>query len=299
MINVSLHYDTEGWAYHRRCQALAKYCPSDFRVSFGRGSRHDRRDPCHLALQLCYSHVRDLRKSYRQAGQSPLIVAGLNVGYTDRNMQWLAGAIRDANHVVINSREMYERAGRPAKCSWISNGVDREVFRMIAPIATRPRRVLWTGSVFHRKLKGYDEILIPLAKRLWRDGIECDFRLVDSHGGPSRRTAEEMAVWYQTGAVYVVASATEGTPNPALEAAACGCVICSTRVGNMPELVEDGINGRLVDRDPDAIYHALVECLDRYAEMQPRMEAAIAGWDWRIRAGEYWELFRRLVGRTL
>ncbi len=29
---------------------------------------------------------------------------------------------------------------------------------------------------------------------------------------------------------------TEGTPNPALEAASAGCVVVSTRVGNMPPL---------------------------------------------------------------
>ena len=49
-----------------------------------------------------------------------------------------------------------------------------------------------------------------------------------------------MAAWYDTGTVYVVASQFEGTPNPALEAASAGCVVVSTPVGNMPELIRDG-----------------------------------------------------------
>jgi glycosyltransferase involved in cell wall biosynthesis len=297
MYRVSLHYDVEGWAYHRRCLALMKYAPADFSVSLGRGRQHDRREACDLALQLCYPHCRALRRSYAAAGQRPLVVAGLNVGFTDRSARYLETARREADHVIVNSLEMFERSGRPAGTSWISNGVDREVFGVIEPIATRPRRVLWTGSLFHRQLKGYDEILVPLARRLWKDGIECDFRLVDSHGGPSRWSIGEMAAWYQTGAVYVCASATEGTPNPAIEAAASGCTIVSTRVGNMPELVEDGVNGFLVDRELGAIYGAVRAALKRYEQQSTAMQERIVQWGWDRRSLAYYDLFRRLLGR--
>ncbi len=297
MPHVSLHYDVEGWAYHRRCQALAKHAPPDFSTTLGSGRQHDRRERCDVAMQLCYSHIKELRKAYRAKKLAPLMVAGLNVGYTDRNLRHLETALNSADHVIINSREMFERAGRPTRATWISNGVDLELFRAIEPIESRPLRVLWTGSLFHRNLKGYDEFLLPLARRLWRDGIECDFRLVDSHGGPSRRTAAEMAAWYNTGAVYVCASATEGTPNPAIEAAACGCTIVSTRVGNMPELVEDGANGFLVNRDLDALYRAVRKALDRHQEQARVMQERIVEWGWDRRAAAYFDLFRRLISK--
>jgi glycosyltransferase involved in cell wall biosynthesis len=47
--------------------------------------------------------------------------------------------------------------------------------------------------------------------------------------------------------VYIVASSTDGTPNPALEAAACGRPIIANAIGNMPEFIIDGYNGFLVD----------------------------------------------------
>lgn len=296
MTEVSLHYDVHGWAYHQRCLALAKYAPEGFTVNVGNGRKHGIRSKCALALQLCYSHVRDLRHSYRAVGADPVIVAGFNVGYSESADRWLRQILGDADHVIVNSRLCWERAGQPAKSTWISNGVDRQVYRTVRPPADRRPKVLWTGSVFHRKTKGYDDYLIPVCRRLWREGIECDFRLVDSHGGMSRWKPEQMADWYNGGTVYVCASESEGTPNPALESASAGCVVCSTQVGNMPELIEDGVNGRLVDRTVDAIYEGIRDCIDRYQEMQPRMEAAIRGWDWRLRAQEYWGLFQRLLG---
>lgn len=299
MIKLNLHYDTPGWAYHRRCLALAAHAPPDFEVIVGpgRGSQSQYAG-CDLALQLCYTHVRELRKRYRDAGAKPLVVAGLNVGWSAATAGYLATAITEADHVIVNSRQCWEQAGRPDGSTWISNGVDRREFPVVVPPAGRRPKLLWTGSAFHRRLKGYDDFIVPLFRRLWRErSIEAEARLVDSHGGLTRWTPEAMRDWYQTGTVYVCASETEGTPNPALEAASAGCVVCSTRVGNMPELIQDGVNGRLVNRTLDGLYDGICDCLDRYAEMQAAMEPVIAGWDWSIRAAEYFGLFRRLLVR--
>lgn len=296
-MRIGLHYDVEGWAYHRRCQALAKYAPHGVSVHLSRGNRPDRRERCDLALQLCYSQVSELRNSYRRKKIDPIIVAGLNIGWNDQARRWLPSVLRDADHVIINSRECYDGAGRPRGASWISNGVDRDVFHVQTPIAARPPRVLWTGSLFHRQTKGYDELLVPLTRRLWKDGIECDFRLVDSHGGPSRWPAEQMAAWYNTGTVVVCASRSEGTPNPCIEAAACGCVIVSTPVGNMPELVEHGFNGFLVERTVDALYRGVIDAIENYPVMAAAMQERIDEWGWNRRAAAYFELFERIIAK--
>lgn len=301
MINVNLHYDVPGWAYHARCLALAKYAPQGFRVTVGSG-RGLRGGPgrCDLALQLCCTHVRELRKSYRESGVRPAIAAGMNVGWSEQNAARLQEAIDAADHVIINSRDCWERAGKPEKTTWISNGVERGFFRISTPPAKRRPKLLWTGSDFHRGLKGYDQFVVPICRRLARERpgkVETDPRLVNSHGGPTKWPPERMREWYDSGTVLLCASSSEGTPNPALEAASAGCVVCSTRVGNMPELIQDGVNGRLVDRTLDALYEGVLDCLDRYEEMQAAMEPIIAGWDWRIRAQQYFDLFRRITGQ--
>ena len=79
-----------------------------------------------------------------------------------------------------------------------------------------------------------------------------------------------MRDFYQSLHVYVCASRSEGTPNPCLEAAACGLPVVTTPVGNMPEFVRDGVNGFFVARDVDAIAATLRRLRDD-PELRERM----------------------------
>src|SRR4029077_12159719 len=124
-----------------------------------------------------------------------------------------------------------------------------------------------------------------LQARLRARGIDCELLLVDSRG-PDKRTQREMAAWYNDGTVLVCASESEGTPNPALEAAACGCTVVSTPVGNMPELIRHDVNGYLVERDPAAFVAAIKRACDNYPRLARAMRADIQEWHWAARSPE-------------
>jgi glycosyltransferase involved in cell wall biosynthesis len=63
--------------------------------------------------------------------------------------------------------------------------------------------------------------------------------------------------------VFVLASWLEGLCTSLLDAQSLGVPIVATRVGGIPDVVEDGVNGRLVPaRDPEALARALIEALD-------------------------------------
>ncbi|HUF01634.1 MAG TPA: glycosyltransferase family 4 protein [Gaiellaceae bacterium] len=68
------------------------------------------------------------------------------------------------------------------------------------------------------------------------------------------RSRDELARAYHSLDVYLVASRQEGGPKAVLEAMATGVPLVTTRVGQAQELVEDGVNGWLVDvEDAEAL----------------------------------------------
>jgi len=75
-------------------------------------------------------------------------------------------------------------------------------------------------------------------------------------GGEQKRRA------FQEASVYALPSYAEGLPMGILEAMANGLPIVASRVGGIPDIVEDGVNGILVEpRDPNGLATALYRVL--------------------------------------
>lgn len=99
--------------------------------------------------------------------------------------------------------------------------------------------------------------------------------------------------------MYVCASAHEGAPLPVLEAAACGPPVISTAAGIVPELVRDGVNGLIVERNVEAISAALRRLRDD-RDLLRRMghesrRAAERDWTWAVRIGDYVRMFDAVI----
>jgi hypothetical protein len=106
-----------------------------------------------------------------------------------------------------------------------------------------------------------------------------------------------MLEFYHSIDVYVCASLTEGTPNPCLEASACGVPVVTTPVGNMPQLVRDGENGFLVGRDIGAIAEKLTMLKEPALRARLGRAARITAeaWDWRRHAERYHAMFEDIL----
>ena len=291
---IRILYDAKGWAYYHRACALQKYAPDDFEVSigpdYGKALKEKRH---HLVFQLAYSYAKDLRHHCDKAGHSCLIVSSYNIGWGYAN-KWLGGTMKPSHAVIINNYEMWDKAGRLPSTYHISNGVDRRIFKVATPILKRPAKVMWVGSRIHQQVKGYKDFLVPLQTMLRKKNIDLELKLTNSM---SKRnlTLPQMAQWYNTGRIYVVASKTEGTPNPALEAASCGCVVVSTKVGNMPELIKNGVNGYLCNRNLNELYGAILKANENIKPMSDAMVKEIAPWNWQQRSVQFYDLFRQLI----
>ncbi len=71
---------------------------------------------------------------------------------------------------------------------------------------------------------------------------------------------EQMPSFYNSIDVITCASDAEGDPRPLIEGMACGCFPVTVDVGIVPELVEHGVNGLIVERTPEAFRDAFAWC---------------------------------------
>lgn len=102
----------------------------------------------------------------------------------------------------------------------------------------------WTGSLTnHPGKRGFHEFIRPACEA--NPAIELK---VQSREDNFITDDNQMRTFYNSLDLYIIASRSEGTPRPAIEAAACGVPVISTDVGIIPELIEDGVNGFIVER---------------------------------------------------
>lgn len=104
--------------------------------------------------------------------------------------------------------------------------------------------------------------------------------------------------FYRAADALVLPSAYEAYPLVVLEALACGVPVIATPVGSVPDLIRDGVNGFVIERDPQSLALAL----DDLAGLDPAALAAAArataeSQSWPRVAQQYLDLFAELSDR--
>jgi glycosyltransferase involved in cell wall biosynthesis len=291
--------DRPGWAHDRKTQALAAALAAKYRLVTRYQSEVSAADIRGADLVLVYYWMQIDRLSWRLRrvvkGVRERLMIGV-CGDVELQRAWrkpglamlstLPAAVF-ANNLKL-AKELESLLAR--EVFYTPNGVDTSFFRPAAvPPPPAPLRAGWTGSLKnHPGHRGVDEFIVPAVAAV--DGAELCLAAREDRW----RDAEEMREFYQSLHVYVCASRSEGTPNPCLEAAACGLAVLTTPVGNMPELIRDGENGLFVSRDVDDIAAKLRRLRDD-PELRERMglaaRAAVEAWDWRYQAPRYAGMF--------
>ncbi len=109
--------------------------------------------------------------------------------------------------------------------------------------------------------------LIIIGEGICRPGLERQAR--EAGTGASVRflgaiAQSDVSLWVAAANLLCLPSRSEGMPNVVVEALASGVPVVATRVGGVPELVADGMNGLLVPpASPDALADALAAAMSR------------------------------------
>jgi glycosyltransferase involved in cell wall biosynthesis len=249
------------------------------------------------------------------------VVLQVHGGALDRFMYVLRSALRWPDAVVVLSRreqDSWRRHVPGQNIALLPNGIDCAPYlkyKRSVPSPGEPLRLVYIGRLAPGKGLAETVEALALARstgvaarlviagngpeearvraRVRELGLECEVRFA----GPT--IGEDKALLLSQTDVLCLPSYSEGLPYALLEAMAAGVVPVVTRVGGIPDVVQDGVHGRFVPlQDADAIAQA-IEALSHDRALLARMSAAcrkrIAGaYSIERVAGEFSSLYSTL-----
>jgi len=237
-----------GWAQYRHAEGLSRYSPKNVTVHIVPLGTYLQQQETWLS-QYAAVYVISLYHAQPRKGIGRLAACVASHAWTHKRLDksdWRTyGVNKDRCHSVgaQRLRGLYaavcrnEALGKWARSlganvAVIPAGVDCEIFKPGEfRHDTKRLRVGWCGQLGGiTSFKGYDEVLQPL-RHLFQ---QYDWR-VNTRTHENAYSAERMADWYRSLDVFVCTSSAEGTPNPAMEAAACGVPVVATDVGQLAD----------------------------------------------------------------
>lgn len=175
--------------------------------------------------------------------------------------------------------------------SIITDGVDLSVFYPINldrfnNIKSRTIKIGWVGNsewaADKEDFKGVNTILKPAIKELQNEGYNIEPYFADRK--EKMIPHDKMVEYYSKIDVLVCSSKIEGTPNPVLEAMACGVPVISTYVGIVPQALGAKQKGYILKtRDKDTMKELIskfVNNIDSIKDLSDENLKQIKGWDW-------------------
>ncbi|WP_419806305.1 glycosyltransferase family 4 protein [Terriglobus sp.] len=267
-----------------------------------------------ILFQL-HPHPETMRHILQQElAEHPECAASLNLEWElalpPADFQRLVDESHSASHYLVASsftrQSLIDHGVSPGAIDVIPYGVDLQRFRPLPVKAASDAtlQLLFVGRINQRKGLSY---LLEALKLLAGKDVHLTIcgRVVDDLQifapfanqvtiRPSV-SAEELVLAYQTADLFVFPSVGEGFGQVLLEAIACGLPVLSTTHTAAPDLIEDGVQGFIVEpRRPDLLADRITWALTH------REDLAEMGRNARLRAEQFpWTKFRTRCAQAI
>lgn len=156
-----------------------------------------------------------------------------------KELSSMCRAIGANNYFSLNElKEEYD-----GKTFYAPRGVDENMFYLLSKNPKNKNEKLVVAYVG----KPVEEKGLPIIKEVCNTaGVKL---ITNTRNFTNALSQDEMREFYNKADVYMVASTIDGSPNPMLEAAACGKPIIANHIGNSPEFVKNHYNGFLLRKE--------------------------------------------------
>jgi glycosyltransferase involved in cell wall biosynthesis len=189
----------------------------------------------------------------------------------------LSFAFNRATTVATKSKALAKRVleiAPKANVQTIYNGVNFEKFSVAEKPSRKLLKLLFIGNLI--KTKGVFELLMA-AKTLSDEKVDFELSIIGSGPEANNLTSyivenylstsvkiiggvphEQLDQWFAKSHALILPSYREGVPNVIMEALSTGTPVVATKVGGIPEVIKNEINGILLeDYQPDTIYQGI------------------------------------------
>lgn len=199
--------------------------------------------------------------------------------------------------------DIYKEKFQKNPLKTVTDGVDLNKFypQHLERFEKRDHKKLvigWVGNsqffgMKDKDLKGVNTILKPAIEELQKEGAAVEKYFADRQ--ERMISHDQMCDYYSKIDVLVCTSLLEGTPNPVLEAMACGVPVISTNVGIVSEaLGEFQKQFILKERSIECLKETIKKVLDHpeyLAQCSKENLENIKAWDWKRKTQDFKEFF--------
>lgn len=216
------------------------------------------------------------------------------------------GIVKDYSVSSKQLQEIYDKITVDKKPTIITDGVDLKRFyqknkNRFNIVENKILKIGWVGnSKFYNPyvedLKGLETIIKPTIEELKSEGYKIEEYFADKQ--VRMIPFEQMPEYYNEIDIYICASLNEGTPNPVLEAMACGVPVISTDVGIVKEVFGKKQKQFIINRDKNSLKQKLKNMLDDQSvlkELSIENQQQIVRWDWKNKCEDFREFFKKNI----
>jgi len=251
---IALLIDTHNWAYDFSAKALTRRLSDRYNFHFYYASDEPKLDPKSFDLIYIFYWGDEHHKKFSIEPKKIIKEVASHRWQVEEKFgklsteQFVQRYLGECGTVTTPSLRLYNMLRPFLKDIFhCPNGVESEIFKY-KRARSGPLHIGWVGNP-RDSCKGLHDVLVP--------AIGDRFQFSYSPGTWSRK---RVAKFYNQIDVIAIASTAEGQPLPLLEGMACGCFPVCTDVGIVPELINSGFNGLILERSAAEFRNAFLWC---------------------------------------